>query len=139
MNALVNLAKAARLWLLFGLTIFAGGSALAQVEEPASPPPENISPPPPEVAPLEDEKITQFADAYLAIEQIHAQTATELKQTPDAGAADKVKARAETQIIDAVEQSGLRLDEFNQIADLMALDPELRQKIASRVQQRRKT
>jgi hypothetical protein len=112
--------------------------AIAQVEEPSSPPPENISPPPPEVAPLEEKKIDQFADAYLAIEQIHVQTAAELKQTKDADAANKVKANAESRIIEAVERSGLRLDEFNQIADLMTMDADLRQKIASRVQERRK-
>lgn len=114
-------------------------SAFAQVEDPAAPPPETILPPPPEVAPLDDKKIDQFADAYLAIEQIHVQTAKELKQTQDADASNTVKANAEARIIEAVEQSGLRLDEFNQIADLMALDVDLRQKIADRIQQRRKT
>jgi hypothetical protein len=128
-----------RILLSFLLATFLAAHAIAQVEEPASPPPESISPPAPEVAPLEDKKIDQFADAYLAIEEIHVQTASELKQTEDADAADKVKAQAETRIIEAVERSGLRLDEFNQIADLMTLDADLRQKIASRVQERRKT
>jgi hypothetical protein len=128
-----------RIFLSFLLSIFIGAAAIAQVEGPASPPPESISPPPPEVAPLEDAKIDQFADAYLAIERIHVQTASELKQTQDADAANKVKAQAETRIIEAVERSGLRLDEFNQIADLMTMDADLRQKIATRVQERRKT
>ncbi len=125
--------------LSFLLSTFICAAAFAQVEEPAGPPPESISPPPPEIAPLEDKKIDQFADAYLAIEQIHVQTASALKQTQDADAANKVKAQAETRIIEAVERSGLRLDEFNQIADLMTMDADLRQKIASRVQERRKT
>lgn len=112
-------------------------NAQAQVAEPAVPPPESISPPPSEIAPLEDEKIEQFADAYLAIEQIHAQAAMELKETRDAASADKIKANAETQIIEAVEQSGLRLDEFNQIADLLKVDAQLRQRVAERVKQRR--
>lgn len=125
-------------FLAFVLSTGLAAGAIAQVEEPASPPPESISPPAPEAAPLEDKKIDQFADAYIAIEQIHVQTAAELKQTKDAAAADKVKAQAESRIIEAVERSGLRLDEFNQIADLMTLDTNLRQKIASRVQERRK-
>lgn len=115
------------------------GPVYAQVDEPpAAPPPESVTPPPEEVAPLEDKKIDQFADAYLAIEEIHAKAAEELKSTSDPESADKVKANAEAQIIQAVERSGLRLDEFNQIAELMAVDMELRAKIASRVQERRR-
>jgi hypothetical protein len=111
----------------------------AQVEEPpATPPPESVTPPPQEVAPLEDKKIDQFADAYLAIEEIHAKASAQLEKTSDPEAANKVKAEAETQIIEAVERSGLRLDEFNQIAELMAVDLALRARIADRVEQRRK-
>jgi hypothetical protein len=121
-------------------TSFAISVAWAQVEEPpATPPPaESVTPTPKEVAPLEEKKIDQFADAYLEIEEIHAQAAAELKQTTDSETANKVKAEAETKIIEAVERSGLRLEEFNQIAELMAVDVALRAKIADRVEQRRR-
>jgi hypothetical protein len=124
--------------LLFALLLGISASAIAQVEEPPAPPAESVTPPPEEVAPLDEKKIDQFADAYLAIEEIHAKAAEELKSTTDPESANKVKADAETQIIQAVEQSGLRLDEFNQIAELMAVDVQLRAKIASRVQERRR-
>ncbi len=111
----------------------------AQVDDPpAAPPPESVTPPAEEVAPLEDKKIDQFADAYLAIEEIHAKAAAELEQTTDSKAANEVKANAESKIIEAVERSGLRLEEFNQIAELMAVDVGLRAKIADRVEKRRK-
>lgn len=113
--------------------------AIAQVEEPAAPPPETITPPPQEVAPLEDKKIDQFADAYLEIESIHAQAAAELEKTSDPDAANKVKERAEKQIIEAVERNGLRLEEFNQIAELMQVDLELRTRVADRVEKRRRS
>lgn len=124
--------------LLVALSLGMFTSAIAQVEEPAAPPAESVTPPPEEVAPLDEKKIDQFADAYLAIEEIHAKAAEDLKSTTDPESANKVKADAETQIIQAVEQSGLRLDEFNQIAELMAVDVQLRAKIASRVQERRR-
>lgn len=114
-------------------------SVAAQVEEPpVAPPPESVTPPPQEVAPLEDKKIDQFADAYLAIEEIHAKAAADLERTADAESANQVKADAESRIIEAVERSGLRLEEFNQIAELMAVDVGLRAKIADRVEKRRK-
>jgi hypothetical protein len=115
------------------------GAVSAQVEEPpVTPPPESVTPPPQEVAPLEDKKIDQFADAYLAIEEIHSKAAADLKQTTDPESANQVKADAESRIIEAVERSGLRLEEFNQIAELMAVDVGLRAKIADRVEKRRK-
>ncbi len=114
-------------------------SASAQVDEPpASPPAESVTPPSKEVAPLADEKIDQFADAYLAIEEIHAQAAAELEHATDSKSANEVKANAESRIIEAVERSGLRLEEFNQIAELMTIDMELRAKIADRVEKRRR-
>lgn len=122
-------------FILIVVLLAAGGSA-AQ-EEPASPPPETITPPPREVAPLEDKKLDQFADAYIAIESIHAQAAAELERTTDPDEANKVKERAETQIIEAVERSGLRLEEFNQIAELMKIDEAVRAKITTRIEKRR--
>lgn len=128
--------------LLASIILVSGSlpGAFAQVDEPpATPQPEAVTPPAEEVAPLEDKKIDQFADAYLAIEQIHAKAAADLKNTKDSEAANKVKADAESQIIDAVERSGLRLEEFNQIAELMQVDVALRAKIADRVEKRRRT
>lgn len=114
-----------------------GFPAIAQIDEPAGPPPETVAPTPKEVAPLEDAKIDQFADAYLAIEKIQAEAATALKNTDDPDEASRLKEAAESRIIEAVERSGLRLEEFNQIAELMQVDLELRTKIVERVQKRR--
>lgn len=127
---------AAALWVCSPLC------ATAQVDEPPTtlpgPVPEAVPPTPEEVAPIEEHKIDQFADAYLAIEKIHADAATQLETTSDPKAAHRVKADAEAQIIEAVEQSGLRLEEFNQIAELMAVDVELRNRVARKVEERRR-
>jgi hypothetical protein len=138
MNLRPTRSRFASIALTFCVGVVLSDVSMAQNEPPAAPTPEVVTPPPPEVAPLEEEKIDQFADAYLAIEEIHAKAAAELEKTRDPASADKVKSNAETQIIEAVEQSGLRLDEFNQIAELMAVDVALRAKIASRVEQRRR-
>lgn len=115
-------------------------SVFAQVpnEQAVPEPPEATPPTPPEVAPLAEKKIDQFADAYLVIEEIHSEAAAELEATTDPVAAHKVRANAETQMIQAIERSGLQLQEFNQIAELMALNPALRTKIATKVEERRR-
>jgi hypothetical protein len=83
-----------------------------------------------------DAKIDQFASAYVAIQSIQSQTSQQLAATKDTKQADDLKANAETQMVQAVQKSGLQVDEFNQIATLMASDLTLRNKVLAKVQQR---
>jgi hypothetical protein len=112
-------------------------SVSAQAQSKPSPSPEAIAPTPREAAPLQEEKINQFADAYLAVEEVHSKTAAELKTAKDPAAANAVRENAEGHVIQAIERTGLRLQEFNQIVELCAVDPELRVVVASIVERRR--
>ena len=51
-------------------------------------------------------------------------------------AADKVKATAESDMIAAVERSGLQVPEFNKIVERMASDTEVRSRVAAKLQER---
>jgi hypothetical protein len=62
--------------------------------------------------PIEDKKLDQFADAYMAVQTIQQKAATELQTAKDPQQADKVKATAESDMIAAVERSGLQVPEF---------------------------
>ena len=81
-------------------------------------------------------KIDQFATAYVAVQHIQAKTSQELSTTTDVSKANQVKAAAETEMIKAVEQSGLQVDEFNSIAQLMASDEGLRTRVITKVQEK---
>jgi uncharacterized protein DUF4168 len=129
-------------------------AALAQIEQ--TPPPASSAPPaaepqvPPEqaepgatmtpgataAAPLDDKKIEQFAEAYLAVQTIQQRAATELQNTTNSEQADQVKSTAETDMIAAVERSGLKVAEFNQIVETMAADTEVRSRVAAELQKR---
>lgn len=87
-------------------------------------------------APIDDKKIEQFADAYVAVQTIQQKAAAELQTATDPSKADKVKAAAETDMIAAVERSGLQVDEFNRIVETMASDVNVRSKIAAELQER---
>lgn len=89
-------------------------------------------------AQIEDAKVDKFADAYVAVQAIQAQAAQQLSTTPEAEKAIEVKANAEKEMVRAVERSGLQVEEFNHIADLMATDLTLRSKVIDRVQKRTK-
>ena len=68
---------------------------IPESEEPRSPAPESSQGTPslpPEVALLEDKKLDQFADAYLAVQTIQQKAATQLQSAKDPQQADKVKA-----------------------------------------------
>ena len=86
--------------------------------------------------PIEDKKLDQFADAYLAVQTIQQKAATELQSAKDPQAADKVKATAEADMIAAVERSGLQVPEFNKIVERMASDTEVRSRVAAKLQER---
>ena len=85
---------------------------------------------------IEDKKIEQFADAYLAVQTIQQKAAAELQGAKDPQQADKVKATAESDMIAAVERSGLQVPEFNRIVERMASDTEVRSRVAAKLQER---
>jgi heme-binding NEAT domain protein len=93
-----------------------------------------------DVAPaVEEKKIDQFADAYIAVQEIQSQASQQLSATTDAQKADKVKQDAQNQMIQAVERSGLQIEEFNQIVQAMASDTSLRERVSERIDVRRRT
>ena len=85
---------------------------------------------------IDDKKIEQFADAYVAVQTIQQKAATQLQSAKDPAAADKVKATAESDMIAAVERSGLQVPEFNKIVERMASDTEVRSRVAAKLQER---
>ncbi|HKU12905.1 MAG TPA: DUF4168 domain-containing protein [Steroidobacteraceae bacterium] len=86
--------------------------------------------------PIEDKKIEQFADAYMAVQTIQQKAAAELQSASNPEQADKVKATAESDMIAAVERSGLQVPEFNKIVERMASDNDVRSRVAAKLQER---
>lgn len=126
------------------LTVTPALYAQTPEQEPAQQTPEQMPPDmttPEAGAPtvqIDDQKIDQFANAYVEVQAIQAQTAQQLNTTTDATKVTEVKANAEKQMIAAVERSGLQVEEFNRIADLMTTDVNLRSRVIDKVQKRSK-
>lgn len=87
-------------------------------------------------APITDQKIEQFADAYVAVQTIQKKAASDLQTAKDPTAVDQVKANAESDMIAAVQKSGLQVDEFNQIVETMTANAEVRERVAAKLQER---
>jgi hypothetical protein len=136
---------------LFAASAVAAPAAWAQVQEPAPPAQEYPSPaaeaqtPPASEAPesssattaqISDQKIEQFADAYVAVQTIQEKAANDLQTAKEPAQADQVKAKAESDMIAAVEKSGLKVDEFNQIVETMTANADVRERVAAKLQER---
>jgi hypothetical protein len=132
---------------LFAASAAAAPAAWAQMQEPA--PAQEFPSPAAEApmnempessaaasAPITDQKIEQFADAYVAVQTIQEKAATELQTAKEPAQADQVKAKAETDMIAAVEKSGLNVDEFNQIVESMTANADVRERVAAKLQER---
>jgi hypothetical protein len=122
-------------------TAMAAGPALADDEHEY----EHQAPPPPvqpegqqhlDTAHLTEAKIEQFVDALTEVHLIRNEAAAELEAATDMEEAQEIQLRAQQQMIDAVEEIGLSVEEYNQIATLMSTDPELQQRISSKLEER---
>lgn len=128
----------------------AAPAAWAQAQEPAAPAQEYPSPaeaqtPPMNEAPesssaassqISDQKIEQFADAYVAVQTIQEKAASDLQTAKEPAQADQVKQKAESDMIAAVEKSGLKVDEFNHIVETMTANADVRERVAAKLQER---
>jgi hypothetical protein len=133
--------------LLLAALLAAGTTtaALAQVQEqpPPAADPADVGPTDEATAPaatasnISDSKIEQFANAYTAVQTIQQKAASQLQTAKDPAAADKVKSEAESDMIAAVERSGLKVDEFNHIIESMTADANLRQRVAAKLEERK--
>jgi hypothetical protein len=91
----------------------------------------------PSTGAIEDKKIEQFADAYLAVESIQRSASAELQANAnDPAKVAEVKTKAETAMIAAVEQNGLDVNEFNQIIQTMSADANVRSRVAAKLEER---
>jgi hypothetical protein len=90
----------------------------------------------PTTAELTDTKIDQFVEAMVEVQAIREEVSAELEATQDAEEAQEVQRDAQAKMIEAVENAGLTVHEYNRIAALMGQDPELRQRIDAKVAER---
>jgi hypothetical protein len=89
-----------------------------------------------QAAMVDETKLDQFVDALSEVHAIRNEAAVELESTSTTEDAQEVQQRAQQQMIDAVEESGLSIEEYNRIATLMGSDPELQQRVSAKLEER---
>jgi hypothetical protein len=100
--------------------------------------PEDIyEPPPPPHAPeqVSEAKLNQFVVALAEVQEIRAEAIDDLETATEPYVAKEVEQEARERMFEAVEDAGLTIEEYNQIAALMGTDPELRERVQAKLDQ----
>jgi hypothetical protein len=127
--------------LLAVLSATAFGASIASAQEQETPSPateaQATAPKSSATAPIDEKKIEQFADAYVAVQTIQTKAAKDLDSpTADPAKQQQTQAAVENEMIAAVERSGLKLEEFNSIVQTMTADADLRARVVAEIRER---
>ena len=87
-------------------------------------------------AEVSEAKLDKFVDALAEIRTIQQEVSVELEAASDTQEAQELQQQAQQKMIEAVQEAGLSVEEYNQIASLMNSDPEIQERIHSKLEQR---
>jgi len=85
---------------------------------------------------VDDETLDKFADAFVEVQTIQTSASQEMEQATDPTQAQEIQQRAQEEMVQAVIDTGLSVEEYNQIAQQMNTDADLREDVMSRLEQR---
>jgi hypothetical protein len=81
-------------------------------------------------AKIDDKTVDNFAEAFSSIQTINADLTSQLETAPDPAAAQMLQPEAQAAMVEAVDDSGISVQEYNEIAMRLQQD----QRLAERVQ-----
>jgi len=118
--------------LLAGAGIFAlvtGMTAQAAQNQGAAPPPPAQGQQ--AMKPVTDEQLVKFIDAAADVQNVQANYAERVQNADDQAKAQSLRQEAQNKMIGAVEESGLTVQQFNQIGQRLQTDQELADRLRS--------
>ncbi|WP_341939099.1 DUF4168 domain-containing protein [Marinimicrobium sp. C2-29] len=120
------LALLAAAGLLFGAaTVSAQGGAPQQGGQQAAP----GAQPQAEQIEVSDKEVEGFVDAYMAVQGVNQEYTQKLQEVEDPEKATELQQEAQGEMQSAVDESGLSIEKYQQIANQAGQDEELRGKI----------
>lgn len=116
--------------LLISLGLTFGGTAVM------ANPPAYEQPAPPGMAPateVSDKKLDKFAEIYVDVESTRSRLAAELSTAEDQQQAQELQMKMRDEIIATIEDHGWTLDDYNQVAQVIAADQQLKEKALEKI------
>ena len=80
---------------------------------------------------VDDKTVNDFAKAFSSIQQINADLTSELEAASDPAVAQTLQQEAQSEMVEAVEEAGITVNDYNEIATRLQHD----QRLAQRVQE----
>lgn len=123
MRAALKIALSATL----GLSLFATTTMVnAQDTQSSAPQAMQSTQKAPEIS---DSQLKQFAQASKKVSQISTKAISKLQGTKDKNKQATIRKEANGEMVQAVQKSGLSVQDYNQISQLVRSNPDLQQKI----------
>ncbi|MCG5494352.1 DUF4168 domain-containing protein [Ectothiorhodospira variabilis] len=125
-------------------TLFAlGGTAAAQDwggqqggGAQDAPPPEHQGAMPGADVDLSDDTIDEFVDAFVEVQKVNDEFAQRLENASDAEEAQALHQEAQQEMVEAVEATGMNVEEYNEVAMALQNDPELLDQVVQMAEER---
>jgi hypothetical protein len=116
-----------------GLGFIAGSSLLFAQQQPQPPqPPAGMEQAQTEVG---DQDVQKFAEIYVEIEQARNELSQEMQNAETQEEAQDIEVRMQDEMIATIQDSGWSVDQYNQVANAITNDPQLREEALSHIKQ----
>ncbi|MGM0552616.1 MAG: DUF4168 domain-containing protein [Pseudomonadota bacterium] len=83
---------------------------------------------------LSEEEVDTFVDAFVAVQKVREDFAERLQDAEDEGDAQAMQQEAQDAMVSAVEDAGMDVEEYNEVAMALQNDPELMQEVQERAE-----
>ncbi|WP_018949809.1 DUF4168 domain-containing protein [Thioalkalivibrio sp. ALMg11] len=83
---------------------------------------------------LSEEDIDTFVSAFVAVQEVREDFADRLQSAEDETEAQSMQQEAQDEMVNAVEDSGMSVEEYNEVAMALQNDPELMQEVQERAE-----
>jgi hypothetical protein len=112
-----------------GLGLVAGSSLLFAQQQPAQ------TPPAAQQSQVGDQEVQKFAEIYVEIEKTRSELAREMANAETQEQAQDIEVRMQDEMIATIQDSGWSVDQYNQVANAITNDPQLREEALSHIKQ----
>jgi hypothetical protein len=103
--------------------VLTGGVSLAQVQEPSAPPD-----PGQQTAPVSQADLQKFAEIYVDVTEVRNKMSLEMSEASSQEQAQEIQRRMQEATVAAISERGWSVERYNDVANAISNDPELRTK-----------
>ncbi|MFV8834494.1 DUF4168 domain-containing protein [Aquisalimonas sp.] len=85
---------------------------------------------------FDDETLERFADAYVEVGEIHREYSERLQGAEQTEDAQQLQQEANDEMVEAIQESGLEVQEYSAVAAALERDPEMREEVVGMIEDR---